>query len=460
MKGKSIKRLLCLALTVCMTFSTAGLTAYAADDEIEASETVSEGESEENSSEESDEASEQNEDKAIAGQFNEDNREVTNPARNIRLKVPQKNNMTIGSTFQIKYSFSPLKSDDYVTYKNMNKKIVKVDENGLVTAIGYGTAKVQIITSKGLKKNIYFTIKGEDGETETVKGDAEAIELLDYSAMLRAGKTIQIDPVIYPLGIHDNLTYKSNNTKVAKVSDTGLVTAVSNGSATVTVSASSGVYAEFSVTVYSDILRGIDVSKWQGEIDWKKVSSSGIDFAMIRSSYGNEHTDEMLKKNVEGCEKYGIDYGFYHYTYAKSVSEARKEAKYFISRIKNYNPSYPVVLDIEEEYFKKMDRKKVTDIIVAFVTELEKAGYYPVIYSYAMFFTDNVDVSRIEKYDIWVASWGDEEKLNNSYDGMYGMWQYSSTGSVKGISEKVDLNYAYKDYAAIIKNSGLNKSSK
>ena len=456
MKGKNIKRLLCLGLTLCMTFSLAGMTAYA-DNDTEPAETISENSSEK-ASEETDETSEPEEDRAVAGKFNEDNKEVTNPARNIRLKVPQKNKITIGSTFQIQYSFTPLKSDDYITYKNMNKKIVKVDENGLVTAIGYGTAKIQLVTSKGLKKNIYFTVTGEEGETETVQGEAEAIELLDQSAMIRAGKTVQIDPIIYPLGIFDELTYKSNNTKVAKVSSTGLVTALSEGSAIITVSASNGVYAEFSVIVYTDILRGIDVSKWQGDINWKKVASSGIDFVMIRSSYGSEHTDEMLKKNVEGCEKYGIDYGFYHYTYAKTADEAKQEAKYFLSRIKNFDPTYPVVLDIEEEYFKKMSRKQVTDIIAAFMTELENAGYYAAVYSYAIFFRDNVDMSRIEKYDIWVASWGDEEKLNDSYDGHYGMWQYSATGSVNGIDGEVDLNYAYKNYAAVIKNNKLNDS--
>ena len=456
MKGKNIKRLLCLGLTLCMTFSLAGMTAYA-DNDTEPAETISENSSEK-ASEETDETSEPDEDRAVAGKFNEDNKEVTNPARNIRLKVPQKNEITIGSTFQIQHSFTPLKSDDYITYKNMNKKIVKVDENGLVTAIGYGTAKIQLVTSKGLKKNIYFTVIGEEGETETVQGEAEAIELLDQSAMIRAGKTVQIDPVIYPLGIFDELTYKSNNTKVAKVSSTGLVTALSEGSAIITVSASNGVYAEFSVIVYTDILRGIDVSKWQGDINWKKVASSGIDFVMIRSSYGSEHTDEMLKKNVEGCEKYGIDYGFYHYTYAKTADEAKQEAKYFLSRIKNFDPTYPVVLDIEEEYFKKMSRKQVTDIIAAFMTELENAGYYAAVYSYAIFFRDNVDMSRIEKYDIWVASWGDEEKLNDSYDGHYGMWQYSAIGSVNGIDGEVDLNYAYKNYAAVIKNNKLNDS--
>ena len=446
MKNIKFKRLICLTISLCMLLSFAAFPAYA--EKLEDVETISG----------SDSAPE--EDNAVAGNFNDDKQEVTIPATNIRLKVSQRNNITIGSTFQIKFGFSPLKSDDYVTYRNYNKKVVKVDENGLVTAIGYGDAQIRIEASSGAKRSIFFTVTNEDGtiDPSPVKGDVKAIEFLDQTVMLRAGKQFQIEPVLYPLGISDTLTYKSANTNVAKVSSSGLVTAVNNGSTVITVTASSGVSAEFNITVYSDILRGIDVSKWQGDINWKKVAASGIDFAMIRSSYGKEHTDEMLKKNVAGCEKYGIDYGFYHYTYAKSVSEAKKEAKYFLSRIKNYNPTYPVVLDIEEDYFKQMSRKKVTDIIVAFMTELENAGYYATLYSYANFFRDHVDMSRVKKYDIWVASWGDEEKLNNAYDGHYGMWQYSSTGSVKGIAGEVDLNYAYKDYAAIIKKNGLNRS--
>ena len=192
------------------------------------------------------------------------------------------------------------------------------------------------------------------------------------------------------------------------------------------------------------------------KINWKKVASTDIDFVMIRSSFGYEDTDICLEQNVAGCEKYGIDYGFYHYTYARNVSEARKEAKYFLNAIKDYDPSYPVVLDIEESFYKKMDRKEVTDIIVTFMSELEKAGYYSAIYSYATFFNDYVDMSEISKYDIWIASWGDEEKLQSNYNGHYGMWQYSAKGSVSGIDGDVDMDYAFKDYAELIKEKGLN----
>lgn len=464
MKKNGLKKIVSVITAVFMITSTVGFSVVA-DNEDDIEETVAteeelefEGIEEDTSEEDNAEAAESSDDNAVAGNFNDDVKEVTTPARGIKLNGSQRNSIKIGETFQIDFKFKPAKSDDYVTYRNYNKRIVKVDENGLVTAIGYGTAKIRIEASGGARKNIYFTVTDTEGneDAEVVKGEVTSIELIDKTAMVRLGKEIQIEPILYPLGIFSSLTYESNNPDVASVSQSGVVAAAGTGSAEITVTAESGASAIFSITVYDDIFRGIDVSKWQGDINWKKVSLAGIDFAMIRSSFGREHTDEKLKANVQGCEKYGIPYGFYHYTYADSVSEAKKEARYFLKTIKNYSPDYPVVLDIEEEHFKKMSRKQVTNIIVAFMTELENAGYYASVYSYANFFRDCVDMSQINKYDIWIASWGDEEKLNNAYDGHYGMWQYSSTGKVNGIKGEVDLDYAYKDYPAAIKRNGLN----
>lgn len=476
---KGFKGFISVLLSLCMISSMVGVSAFADDiDDIEefpaTSEDIEEAEENtesimeeldentENESENVDDTSESDTSAeqldAAAGHSNEDLKEVTLPARIIKIKGAQKNTLVIGSTHKIDYKLYPLKSDDYVTFRSMNTNVIRVDREGLVTAVGYGTAKVQVSTSKGKKQNVYFTVTDESGndDPEITYEEISAIELIDQMAMIRIGKQIQIEPILYPLGSQDTLTYTSHNTGIADVSSNGVVTGVGTGSTIITVTASSGVYAQFSVTVYNDVLRGIDVSKWQGDIDWKKVSMSGIDFAMIRSSFGNMHTDEKLAENVAGCEKYGIPYGFYHYSYADSVKEAKKEARYFLSVIKNYSPEYPIVLDIENDHFKKMSRKQVTNIIIAFAREIENAGYYVSIYSFANFFNDYVDMSKIKDYDIWIACWGDEERLNSFYDGPYGMWQYSATGSVTGIDGEVDLDYAYKDYADKIRKTGLN----
>lgn len=474
---KGFKGFISVLLSLCIISSMTGLSAFAdnfddieefpatADDIKEAEENITgdiiENENGENSEEsgntsESDTSADELD--VAAGHSNEDRKKVTVPASSIKIKSSQKVNIVIGNTHQINYKIFPSKSDDYVTFRSSNKAVIRVDQNGLVTAVGYGTAKVKVSTSNNRIQNVYFTVTDESGDInpEITYEEISSIELMDKMAMIRVGKQIQIDPILYPLGSYDTLTYTSKNTSVAKVSSNGVVTGVGAGSTIITVTASSGVSAEFSVTVYDDVLRGIDVSKWQGDIDWKKVSMSGIDFAMIRSSFGNMHTDEKLAENVAGCEKYGIPYGFYHYSYADSVKEAKKEARYFLSVVKKYNPEYPLVLDIENDHFKSMSRKQVTNIILAFVKEIENAGYYVSIYSFAKFFNDYVDMSKIKDYDIWIACWGDEERLNSFYDGPYGMWQYSATGSVNGIVGEVDLDYAYKNYPDKIKKSGLN----
>lgn len=474
------KRFIGVLLSLCVILSTSGIYAFAEEfDIIEEFPATSEDiiEAEENSGDLSElgyngenlENTEDSENEyenivpsdeldAAAGHANEEQKKVTVPANSIRIKSAQQVTLVIGKTHQIKYKLFPSKSDDIVTYRSMNKNVVRVDADGLVTAVGYGTAKIKVSTSNNRIQNVYFTVTDESGnvDPDVTYGEISSIELPDKMAMIRVGRQIQIEPLLYPLGSQDTLTYASADAGVAKVSASGNVTGVGTGSTIITVTATSGVYAEFSVTVYDDVLRGIDVSKWQGDIDWKKVSMSGIDFAMIRSSYGNMHTDEKLAANVAGCEKYEIPYGFYHYSYADSVKEARKEARYFLSVIKGYNPEYPIVLDIENDHFKKMSRKQVTNIIIAFVQEIEKAGYYASVYSFAKFFNDYVDMSKIENYDIWIACWGDEERLNSFYDGPYGMWQYSATGSVNGIDGEVDLDYAYKNYQERIRRMGLN----
>jgi GH25 family lysozyme M1 (1,4-beta-N-acetylmuramidase) len=113
--------------------------------------------------------------------------------------------------------------------------------------------------------------------------------------------------------------------------------------------------------------------------------------------------------------------------------------------IAGYNPDFPIVMDIEEQFYQKMSRNEVTAIIDAFASVVESYGYEMAVYSNAYFLTNHVNLSYIEaRYPIWVASWGSEEKLNAWYDGDYMMWQYSADGTVSGIDGKVDLNYYYR----------------
>ncbi|MGN0667038.1 MAG: GH25 family lysozyme [Huintestinicola sp.] len=376
-----------------------------------------------------------------------------------------------GETFQIRYGLFPKNCTDTVSFRTLSKSVASVDSSGLVTAVGKGNTRIVLTAGSGVMVKLSVTVieldgNGEDGGSnvndapeydENGNLKPSRIVLDEHSTMLRVGEKTKLKGKIYPKGTVFSITYSSSDTSVAKVSEKGTVTGVGEGTCVITATTDNGKYDELYITVYGDVIKGIDVSKWNGEINWKLVKNSGMaDFAMIRASYGYEDKDPMLKQNVQGCEKYGIPYGFYHYTYARTVSEAKKEAKYFLNAIKSYSPEYPVVLDIEEDFYKTMSKRQVTDIVTTFMEELESAGYYAMIYSYAKFFDDNLIYEEIKDYDVWVACWGDREKLADSYTHHFNMWQYSETGTVPGIDEDVDLNYAYKNYREIIRKYRLN----
>lgn len=377
-----------------------------------------------------------------------------------------------GETYQIRYSLSPAGCTDTVTFRTLSSSIAAVDSSGLVTAKGAGNTRIVCKTGSGKSIKLSVTVisfntQDEQDQIEEASSEKEydengvlrasKIVLNDESLSLKIGEKAGISGKVYPSGCTFSVSYSSDDPSVARVTAGGNIVAVAEGNCIITAQTDNGKSDRIYVTVYGSVINGIDVSKWNGEINWKAVKSSSLaKFAMIRASYGSEDIDPMLEANVKGCETYNIPYGFYHYTYAQTVSEARQEARYFLDTIKKYSPTYPVVLDIEESFYKSMSKNQVTDIVVAFMEELEDAGYYAMIYSYAKFFNDCVYIDRLTDYDIWVASWGDKEKLDENYSYHYGIWQYSETGTIKGIPEDVDLNYCYKDYASVIKKYGLN----
>lgn len=204
--------------------------------------------------------------------------------------------------------------------------------------------------------------------------------------------------------------------------------------------------------------KGIDVSYAQGAIDWAKVKAAGIDFAMIRASRGKVNDrpiaqDVTFEYNITQATANGVKVGVYHYLYASTVTEARKEARFFLKTIEPYKITYPVVLDIEEQYQADLGRKRVTNIVKAFLDEISAAGYYAMIYCNKTWLTDYIDMSQLSEYDVWLAQWNTVP----TYEGDFGIWQYSSKGVVSGIDGYVDLNISYKDYSSIIRKGNYNK---
>lgn len=198
--------------------------------------------------------------------------------------------------------------------------------------------------------------------------------------------------------------------------------------------------------------KGIDVSRHQGNINWGHVNT---DFAIIRAGYGREvsQKDAQFENNYAGCKSNGIPVGCYWYSYALDVEDAKKEAKACLEVIKGKTFEYPIYFDVEEADQAKLSKSTMSAICKAFCDELEKAGYWVGIYSYASFLKAHISSDVRTRYAVWVAH-TDVAKPN--YDSNYGIWQYSHTGRMNGIQGNVDMNYCYLDYPTNIKNAGLN----
>ena len=203
--------------------------------------------------------------------------------------------------------------------------------------------------------------------------------------------------------------------------------------------------------------RGIDVSKWQGSIDWARVKASGtVEFAILRAGYGSlvKQKDKMFDANYNACKRLGIPVGAYWYSYATTTAGARREARAFLKVVAGKTFEYPLWFDQEyEPKIKALSTAKRTEIVKAFCEELETAGYYTGLYCSRDWLQNYLNYKELAHLDIWVAAYG---STAGNVPLPYGMWQCSSSGKVNGISGNVDIDIAYKDYPAIMKKAKLN----
>jgi len=207
-------------------------------------------------------------------------------------------------------------------------------------------------------------------------------------------------------------------------------------------------------TATKKVYDGIDVSRHQGIINWSKVKATGIDFVMIRAGYGKEsdQVDANFHANIRAAQNVGIDCGVYWYSYALTTDDALQEAKLCYNTIKSYKLTCPVSFDIEDPTQKYLSKDQISAITKTFCDYLESKNYYVSVYSYASMLNDKMTDEVLTSYDIWVAHTGVSKP---SFSGNYGMWQYSWTGRIDGISTDVDLDYAYKNYPQIIKDNNF-----
>ena len=201
------------------------------------------------------------------------------------------------------------------------------------------------------------------------------------------------------------------------------------------------------------ITEGIDVSKWDGTINWSKVKAAGTDFAIIRAGYtgygnGTLYADDTYATNMKNAAAVGMPVGVYIYSQATTTAEAKKEAQFCLNAVKGYSVKLPIVMDVEfaedsggytgRLYKANLSKTQQTNICLAFCETVAAAGYTPMVYANRSMLTSNMNASTISaKYPIWLANY----TTSTSYTGDYSYWQYSETGIVNGISTAIDCNF-------------------
>lgn len=200
---------------------------------------------------------------------------------------------------------------------------------------------------------------------------------------------------------------------------------------------------------------GADLSVHNGAVNMAGVKQSGHSFVLLREGYGDVMSypyqkDSRFESNYSNAKAAGLSVGAYHYMYATTTAGARREAQGFINNLKGKSFDMPIALDIEERSQYNLPNSTVESIVKAFMDVCEQAGYYVMLYSYESFLTAKFSATFRAKYDVWCAN------ITRTPSIAYGIHQYSFTGTVSGISGRVDLNRTAKDYPTIIKNAGKN----
>ena len=207
--------------------------------------------------------------------------------------------------------------------------------------------------------------------------------------------------------------------------------------------------------------KGIDVSHFQGNIDWNKVKGN-IDFAILRLGWignNNNHTlDTKFETYYNACKSTGIPIGVYVYNYCNSQNTAKSGAEWTVNQLKDKGIDLPIYIDMEDRSIENLGKDKLTSICIAFNTVIENAGYWAGVYANLNWYTNYLNKDTIKaRYTTWVAHYGISQ---DRYVGQYDMLQYSDTGKISGISGNVDMDIMYRDLINEIKESNTGTDRK
>ena len=198
----------------------------------------------------------------------------------------------------------------------------------------------------------------------------------------------------------------------------------------------------------------IDVSRYQGNIDWDKLAGK-IGGAMLKTvstnkSFGGIYIDPMFERNYSECKRLGIPVGAYYYTYAQDAATVQAELDKLHQALAGKTFTLPIAVDVEDNKLKPLSADALTDLVIAAANAIESWGLYAMVYTYTYYSQTELSMDRLSAYDLWIADYRSKRPTRR-----HGMWQYTSTGKLDGIAGNVDISHAYKDYPTIIARAGL-----
>ena len=334
-----------------------------------------------------------------------------------------------------------------VTWSTSDKTIATVDEKGKVLALKAGTVKITATnTENDIKVEAVCEITVKAGVALKTKDGVEVYVLKGDQYVKATAADYQKSDVKFYI-YTDVYKYQGWQTIDGKTyyytADNKKVTGEQ------VIMGAKYVFDSDGVLTSTTGIMGIDVSKWNGTIDWNQVKASGVNYVIIRCGYrgssaGSLIVDPKYKANIEGATKAGLKVGVYFFSQAIDEVEAVQEASMVLDLVKNYKISYPIFLDVEASGGRADNISKSTRTAVckAFCQTIQNSGYTAGIYANKTWLTSKIDTSQLGNYKIWLAQYA----AAPTYTGRYEMWQYKDSGSVPGISGHVDLNLSYLGY--------------
>lgn len=364
----------------------------------------------------------------------------------------------VGETYTIVPTVENYLKDKTVTYTVDKKDIATVDANGVVTGVAKGTAVITVTTvekgkdGKELTATVTITVKpNPKKDTTTLLKDSAGNQVYIKDAN---GKYVQAKwadyytATAFYIEAEPTYTYYGWQTLNGKTYFFD-----ENGKKVTGEQVISGVKYNFAsdgaLSMNGGVL-GIDVSKWQGTIDWNAVKNSGISFVIIRCGYRGSSTgvlvqDPKFETYISGATKAGLKVGLYFFSQAINEKEAVEEASMAIALAQKYTISYPIFIDTEWTSggrANNISKETRTAVCKAFCETIKSAGYTPGVYACKSWYQDSLNVSTLNTYKIWLAQYASQPTYSNRYD----MWQYTDKGKVNGITTNVDMNISYMGY--------------